>query len=151
MKLRLISIGKRSAGPFEAATALYAKRLKHYLSLELVELPASRKREPGVAMREEGERILAALGKARLVALDAEGQSHDSVAFARRLEAWRREGRDVILVIGGDEGLSPEVKAAADELLALGPMTLPHRLAKVVLLEQLYRAATILKGEPYHK
>lgn len=151
MKLRLISIGKRSAGPFEEATRLYQKRLSHYLELELVDLPASRKREPRVALREEGEKILAARGKARLVILDAAGKAHDSLAFSRRLEAWRREARDLLLVIGGDEGLSPEVKAAADETLALGPMTLPHRLARVVLLEQLYRASTILRGEPYHK
>lgn len=151
MKVRVLSVGRRGAHVFEEATRLYAERLRHYLDLELVDLAPSRARARGVALREEGRALLAARGKGRLVALDAGGRSYDSPGLARHLEGWRASGQGVTLVIGGDEGLDATVLEAADERLSLGPLTLPHRLARLVLLEQLYRASTILRGEPYHK
>jgi 23S rRNA (pseudouridine1915-N3)-methyltransferase len=85
------------------------------------------------------------------VLLDERGTEETSAALARRVARWLERGQDVALVVGGSDGLSDAVRARADEVLALSRMTLPHRLARVVLLEQLYRAMTILRGEPYHK
>ncbi len=85
------------------------------------------------------------------MALDERGKELDSAGFARRLAGWLGGGRDVALAIGGSDGLSPAVLERAEERIALSRMTLAHRLARLVLAEQLYRAFTILKGEPYHK
>jgi 23S rRNA (pseudouridine1915-N3)-methyltransferase len=86
-----------------------------------------------------------------LVALDERGKLLDSVEFSRYVGKARDGSKDLLLIIGGDEGLDERVRQAADLTLSLSKMTLPHRLARVVLVEQLYRAFTILKGEPYHK
>jgi 23S rRNA (pseudouridine1915-N3)-methyltransferase len=86
-----------------------------------------------------------------VVALDERGSEYTSVELARRVERWLHAGRDVALVIGGADGLSVDAMARAGEKLALSRMTLAHRLARLVLVEQLYRAMTILRGEPYHK
>ncbi len=95
--------------------------------------------------------VLDALAREHVVALDERGAEYTSIAFARRVEAWLAGGRDVALVVGGSAGLSPDVLARAGERLALSRLTLAHRLARLVLVEQLYRAMTILRGEPYHK
>ena len=83
--------------------------------------------------------------------LDERGTEETSEAFAQRVERWLARGQDVALVLGGSDGLSEAVRARGEETLALSRMTLAHRLARVVLVEQLYRAMTILRGEPYHK
>ena len=85
------------------------------------------------------------------MALDERGREHTSPELARRLAAWLEGGRDVALVIGGSDGLAPALLERAEERISLSRLTLAHRLARVVLAEQLYRAFTILKGEPYHK
>ena len=104
------------------------------------------------AKEEEGASLLARIGdREHVVALDERGKEYTSVELARRVEAWLGGGRDVALVLGGSDGLAPEVLARAGEKLALSRLTLAHRLARVVLLEQLYRALTIVRGEPYHK
>jgi 23S rRNA (pseudouridine1915-N3)-methyltransferase len=105
-----------------------------------------------VAQRaEEGERLLARRPPgSRLVALARQGTAWNSEDLARQVERWLREARPVALAIGGSHGLPPGLLASA-ERWSLGPLTLPHELARVVVLEQLYRACTILRGEPYHK
>jgi 23S rRNA (pseudouridine1915-N3)-methyltransferase len=104
------------------------------------------------AKEEEGEGLLRRISpRDRVVLLDETGREYTSRELARRVGAWLAGGRDVALVIGGAEGSSAEVRARADEVLALSRMTLAHRLARLVLTEQLYRAMTILRGEPYHK
>ena len=85
------------------------------------------------------------------MALDERGDQPTSLELARRVERWMTRGQDVALVIGGSDGLAPAVLARAQERLALSRLTLAHRLARLVLVEQLYRAMTILRGEPYHK
>ncbi len=85
------------------------------------------------------------------MALDERGKEHDSVGFAALLGKLQESGRDALFVIGGDEGLDETVRARAGHTLALSRMTLPHRLARLVLAEQLYRGFTIRRGEPYHK
>jgi 23S rRNA (pseudouridine1915-N3)-methyltransferase len=131
---------------FEPAVQEYAGRLKHYAKLELVEL------KPRPTRAAEAQDILAKVGPAEvLVALDERGQALSSPELAAWLGRAQREAKDMALVVGGDEGLDPAVLARAALVLSLSRMTLPHRLARVVLAEQLYRAFTLLRGEPYHK
>jgi len=118
----------------------------------LVELPEAKGRSGPAAKADEGERLCALAGKKDwLVALDERGQAHSSVEFARFIGAAQAASHDLLFVVGGDEGLAPEVVAGAKRVLSLSRMTLPHRLARLVLIEQVYRAFTVLKGEPYHK
>lgn len=153
MRLRVVAVGRDRSGLFAPAVDEYAKRLGRYSKFELEEVSEA-KRHAGTprAKEEEGETLLARIGKGeRVVLLDERGDEPTSVELAKRLARWLERGQDVTLVIGGSDGLSEGVRARAQETLALSKMTLAHRLARVVLLEQLYRAFTILKGEPYHK
>ena len=153
MKLRLLAIGKDRSGLYAPAVEEYAKRLARYVRFELVELPEARKHAGTPrAKEEEGAALLARLDpREHVVALDERGTEYTSVELARRVEAWQGQGRDVALLVGGSDGLAPEVLARAQEKLSLSRFTLAHRLARLVLVEQLYRAMTILRGEPYHK
>ena len=153
MRLRILSVGRDRSGLYQPAAEEYAGRIARYAKLELLELPEARKHAgTPQAKEEEGEAILAKVGaRERLVALDERGREHSSPELARRLQAWLTGGRDVSLVLGGSDGLAPAVLARADERLSLSRLTLAHRLARVVLLEQVYRAFTILRGERYHK
>ena len=153
MRLRVVAIGKDRSGLFAPAVEEYAGRLARYVKFELVEAPEARKHAGTPrAKDEEGEAPLGRLGpRERVVLLDERGAEETSAVFARRVERWLQRGQDVVLVIGGSDGLSEALRARGQETIALSRMTLPHRLARVVLLEQLYRALTILRGEPYHK
>ena len=135
MRCTVLSVG-RLRPPYQDDVAHYARLLSRYVALDLVEV-----REDDQVGRRVPERAYVSL-------LDDEGSAYDSVAFARWLEERRRSGRDLCLVVGGAfGGLELE---RCDHRLSLGPMTLPHQLARVVLLEQLYRAHRILANEPYH-
>jgi 23S rRNA (pseudouridine1915-N3)-methyltransferase len=153
VKLRLLAIGRDRSGLFAPAVEEYLGRLARTLKLELVELPEARKQAGTPQARdEEGATLLARVKPGeRLVALDERGDQPTSVELAGRLARWQARGQDVALIIGGADGLSPAVLERAQERLSLSRLTLPHRLARVVLVEQLYRAVTILRGEPYHK
>ena len=153
MKLRLLAIGRDRSGLYAPAVEEYVGRISRYVKFELVELPEAR-RHAGTpqAKEEEAATILAKLGRGeRLVALDERGKEWTSVELARRVGGWVEGGRDVALVIGGSDGLAPAILERAEEKLALSRLTLAHRLARLVLVEQVYRAFTILRGEPYHK
>jgi len=153
MKVRVVAVGKDRSGLFAPAVEEYAKRLTRYARFELVEVPEARKHAGTARARdEEGEAVLARLdARERVVLLDERGQEPTSVELARRLERWLAGGKDVAFVLGGADGHGEAVRARADETLSLSRMTLAHRLARVVLLEQLYRAFTLVRGEPYHK
>ncbi len=151
MKLSVVSIGKDRSGLFAPGVQEYAKRLSHVAKLELLELSESKRSGPA-AKADEAQTILGKLKPTDvLIALDERGKSLGSVAFAKWLEQHKEQGRHVVCVIGGDEGLDDTVRARAQLTLSLSAMTLPHRLARLVLMEQLYRAFSILRGEPYHK
>lgn len=153
MRLRVVAVGKDRSGLYAPAVEEYAKRLSRYGRFELVEVPEAR-RHAGTpqAREEEGASLLAKLApRERVVALDERGEELTSVAFAARVQRWQERGQDVTLVIGGSDGLSAAVLARADEKLAVSRFTLAHRLARLVLVEQIYRAMTLLRGEPYHK
>lgn len=153
LKVRLFSVGKDRSGLFEPGVREYAQRLSHYTKFELVELPeAPRHKTPEQAKAAEAAVILGKLSERDwLVALDERGQLLTSPELAGFVAKGQQAGRDLAFVIGGDEGLAEEVRAKAKQVLSLSRMVLPHRLARLVLAEQLYRAFTILKGEPYHK
>lgn len=151
MKLTFLSVGKDRSGLFAPGVAEYVGRLSHVAKVALVELPPSR--TTGARARdEEAAALLAKVGaRDTLVALDERGRSLSSVDFSRWLGQRRDDAQDVTFAIGGDEGLGDEVRRRASLVLSLSAMTLPHRLARLVLVEQVYRAFTLLRGEPYHK
>jgi 23S rRNA (pseudouridine1915-N3)-methyltransferase len=153
VRIRLLAVGRDRSGLYAPAVLDYATRLARVLKFELVELPEAR-RHAGTpqARDEEAATILARLEpRERVVALDERGDQPTSLELARRVERWMTRGQDVALVIGGSDGLAPAVLERAQERLALSKLTLAHRLARLVLVEQLYRAMTIIRGEPYHK
>ena len=155
MKARLIAVGERAPDWVATAYVDYAKRLSHWLPLELVEIaPGMRgkNRDAARAISDEGQRVIAALPKsAHIVGLDGSGKMYSSEQLAQRLEHWRGQGRDLAFLIGGPEGHAPDVLAAAHETWSLGPLTLPHMLVRLVVAEQLYRAASLLANHPYHR
>ena len=130
-------------------------RRRSWLPLELVEVAPGLRgkgRDPARAMSDEGVRVLAAVPRGALVvSLDGRGRAWSSEQLGQRLEHWRQQGRDLAFLIGGPEGHAPEVIAAADESWSLGPLTLPHMIVRLVLAEQLYRAASLLANHPYHR
>ena len=155
MKARLVAVGERAPGWVAEGFAEYRKRLSHWLPLELVEVAPGLRgkgRDSARAMAEEGARVLAALPKsAHVVVLDGGGKPWSSEQLAARMEHWRQGGQDLAFLVGGPEGHSPEVLAAAAETWSLGPLTLPHMLVRLVVAEQLYRAAALLANHPYHR
>jgi len=155
MKARLIAVGERAPAWVAEGFAEYRKRLSHWLPLELVEIEPGLRgkgRDAARAMHDEGARVLAAVPRgAHVVVLDGRGRAHSSEQLARRLEHWRGQGRDLAFLVGGPEGHAGDVLARADEHWSLGPLTLPHMLVRLVLAEQLYRAAALLANHPYHR
>lgn len=153
--LKLIAVGERPPAWVADGFADYRKRLAHLAPLDLHEItPGIRGpgRDAARARREEGERVLAALPRnAWVVALDGRGNAWRSEQLATRLEHWRGLGRPLAFLIGGPEGHAEAVLARTDERWSLGPLTLPHMLVRLLLAEQLYRAASLLAGHPYHR
>jgi 23S rRNA (pseudouridine1915-N3)-methyltransferase len=152
VELVLLTVGKLRPSYREACDD-YLRRLGRYVAVRQVEVrEASRAPNAEAQRREEAARLLARVpARARLVALARQGAAWSSEELARRLGRWVQEARAVALVIGGSRGLAPDLLAEAADRWSLGPLTLPHELARVVVAEQLYRASTILRGEPYHK
>jgi 23S rRNA (pseudouridine1915-N3)-methyltransferase len=152
MRFRVLVVGKPRQGPLAAVIEDYEHRASRYWPLDVVAVrEASGRDDPAAVKRREGERLLAQAGDARLVACDESGTAFDSPRFAAWLQAKREAAQDVAFVIGGAFGLDDALMARAHERLALAPWTLPHEVARLVLAEQLYRAGTIVRREPYHK
>lgn len=150
----IVAVGKLKGWPATAADD-YTRRLRRYYSLDVVEIPEEdiNRRAPAEVLSTEAGRLLKRIPDgAHVVALDRErGRQHSSEALAGRLDSLGVSGRShVALLVGGPLGLAAEVVKRADEAWSFGEITLPHALARVVLLEQLYRAAKIERGEKYH-
>jgi 23S rRNA (pseudouridine1915-N3)-methyltransferase len=155
MKARLIAVGDRAPAWVAEGFAEYRKRLSRWLPLDLVEIEPGvrgKGRDPARAVADEGRRVLAALPKgAHVVVLDGRGHPWSSEQLARKLGTWRAQGQDLALLVGGPEGHSGDVLARANETWSLGAMTLPHMLVRLLVAEQLYRAAAMLANHPYHR
>ncbi len=153
MILRLVHPGSAPRGPLDEAARDYRRRIERALRAEEVWVKPARGDDPAQGLAQEGERIVAQVRERdRLVALDRTGDAWSSEHLAGRLAAWMQGGYGaVVFALGSAWGLDASVLARADERWSFGPPTLPHDLARVVLWEQLYRAHSILRGEPYHK
>jgi 23S rRNA (pseudouridine1915-N3)-methyltransferase len=155
MKLLVVAVGARMPGWIDEAFEEYAKRMPRAMKTELIEIrpePRSGGKSTGQMTAAEAARIDRALPRgAFVVALDERGREMTTAELARWLDARRRDGRDLAFLIGGADGLAEEAKRAAQATLRLSAMTLPHGLARVLLAEQLYRAASILENHPYHR
>ncbi len=155
MKLIVAAVGTRLPEWMDAGFAEYAKRMPRELPLELAEIkpePRTTGKTVEAMMAAEAKRIEAALpARCRRVALDERGETLDTRALADRLGQWQAVGDDVAFLIGGPDGLDPELKRTAHERLRLSSLTLPHGLARVVLAEALYRAHSLRCGHPYHR
>lgn len=154
MRLVVAVVGKPRDRHLAAAIVDYETRAARYWPLEVVEVreASGRGSDPGDIRSREGARLLERVpATAHLVACDERGERFTSPQFATLLGEARDDARDMAFVIGGAFGLSDEVRSRAQRSMQLAPWTLPHELARLVLAEQLYRAGTLLRGEPYHK
>ncbi len=155
MRIRLLAVGARQPRWVAEGFAEYAKRLPRQCPLELVEIPAERRRAgvtPEMAIAREGERLLRALpARARTIALDEHGEQLDTRGLAAQLERWMGGGRDVALLVGGPDGLAEECLARAELRWSLSRLTMPHGLVRVLVAEQIYRAWSLTAGHPYHR
>ena len=155
MKIRLIAVGSKMPGWVEEGWHEYARRLPGEMPLELVEIPlTTRSKNADVTrmIRQEGEAMLAKVQPGeRIVTLEVKGRAWSTEQLATALDRWRLEARNVNLMIGGPEGLAPEVCARSEQRWSLSTLTLPHPLVRILVGEQIYRAWTVLSGHPYHK
>jgi 23S rRNA (pseudouridine1915-N3)-methyltransferase len=154
MRIRLVSAGTRLPGWVNEGHAEYAKRLSGY-RYELIEVPAPRRAggaDIARAVATEGRRMLEIVGaRDYVVALEVTGRAMTTSELARWLGARLADGRDLAFVIGGPDGLSPELLERADFRWSLSPLTWPHGLARIMVAEQIYRAQSLLQGHPYHR
>ncbi len=154
MRLLLVAVGLRVPDWAQSAWDDYAKRFPPELRVELKAVKTEPRSSKTLETLHAAERtrIVAAIPKgARMVVLDERGTALTTVALAEKLKVWQRSGDDVALVIGGPDGLEPALRQSAHERIRLSDLTLPHALARVLLIEQLYRAWSINAGHPYHR
>ncbi len=158
-RLILAAVGRMKVDPLKALVDDYLARARPllkrlgYAGVEQREVPESRKASADLRREEEAQALLRAIGRdAALLVLDERGEMLTSLQFADLLRRSGRQGRDAVaLVIGGPDGLSPSLREQAAAAIAFGRMTWPHRLARLMLAEQVYRAGTIAAGHPYHR
>jgi 23S rRNA (pseudouridine1915-N3)-methyltransferase len=146
LKLQIIAVGHKMPSWVETSANDYIKRMPKDFPIEVKEL------KPDLSPIKEGLKILEALPKnATIVAMDEKGRDITTMQLTQLMQDWRQEGKDVVFLIGGADGLSLEVKQKSTSSIRLSSMTLPHAMARLILIEQLYRAYTILQGHPYHR
>lgn len=155
MRVRLIAVGGRQPKWVEEGVAEYRARLPREWRFELVEIPvAARGKNADIARLRgiEGDKMLRAIPDgAEAIAFDERGEALSTLEWAQALRAWQREGRDLALLIGGPDGLAPQCLARARRRWSLSKLTLPHGLARVLVMEQLYRAHSVVTNHPYHR
>jgi 23S rRNA (pseudouridine1915-N3)-methyltransferase len=159
MRLTILAIGRMKQGPERELAERYRRRATEagarlgFHSLDIREIPESRARETPARLSEEAASVAALAGEHSIVvALDEHGKNLDSADLARQIGDWRDRGApEIVFIIGGADGLSPQLVRQSRLSLAFGSATWPHQLVRVMLLEQIYRAMTILAGHPYHR
>ena len=160
MKARIITVGHKMPNWVQTGFEEYYKRIQPMLTTELLELPAAKRaKNPSITnlaqyRQQESEAVLAvhaAANREQLWVLDVKGKMLSTERLADKLSDTMQMGDDVALVIGGADGVSPELLAQADFKWSLSDLTLPHPLVRVVLMEQLYRAMTLIHNHPYHR
>src|SRR5262245_7532576 len=157
MKLRILAVGRARTGPEAALIAEYQKRLHWPLAIEEIEekrplAGAELKAREGALLQAAIERSAKGSGQPVVVALDERGKTLGSRDFAARLKGWEDQGApEIVFLLGGADGLAPDLRDRAGFVLSLGQMTWPHLLARAMLVEQVYRAQQILAGHPYHR
>jgi 23S rRNA (pseudouridine1915-N3)-methyltransferase len=154
MRLTIVAVGQKVPDWAQTAYDDYAKRFPPELRVELkaVKTEPRASKTLDTLLAAERQRIEGVIPKGtRIVALDERGTAMTTVALADKLRSWQREGDDVVIVIGGPDGLDPAFKQAAHERLRLSDLTLPHAMVRVLLIEQLYRAWSITVNHPYHR
>jgi 23S rRNA (pseudouridine1915-N3)-methyltransferase len=154
LRIAILAVSRRRPGWLGDALDEYLRRFPPDQRPAIIDVAPAKKRDAGreIVLADEARRIRAALpGNARCIVLDETGRPQDTRAIARHLGEWRQDGRDVAFVVGGSEGTDPALRREAEAVWSLSPLTLPHGLALLVLVEQLYRAWTLLGGHPYHR
>ena len=154
MTTTLLFVGKTTDAHIEALCQDYLKRLTHYLPVRVQVIPELRNTKamtPEQQKQAEGELILRAVPQsAELILLDEHGREYRSIEFAQQIQKKMSSGRDIFFAIGGPYGFSQAVYARANSKISLSQMTFSHQMVRLFLIEQIYRAMTILRGEPYH-
>lgn len=155
MRLNLVAVGTKMPSWVTEGYQEYAKRMPRECDLQLQEIAPAKRGKSGNAtqwMREEGQRILAAIpDDNHVVALEVNGKAWSTEQLAEQLSAWQSDGRDVSFIVGGPDGLTGECLQRANQCWSLSALTLPHPLVRIMLAEQLYRAWTVLQNHPYHR
>ncbi|MDQ6917024.1 MAG: 23S rRNA (pseudouridine(1915)-N(3))-methyltransferase RlmH [Pseudomonadota bacterium] len=154
MKLRIVALGHNLPAWVDEAFGDYARRMPRTLTIELLGIkaePRGRGKSTAQVLAAEAERIAIATKGFHVVALDERGRPWKTADLAAALGGWRDSDLDVAFVIGSADGLADNIKQHANVVIALSALTLPHGLVRVVLAEQLYRAASLLQGHPYHR
>ena len=148
----LVTVGGLKEEWAKLAASQYERRIRPSVSFDVVELPASKERDDRKQKKDESRRLLEHAQKYRgaLLVLDESGKQRTSVQFSHDLEDMKDAGTNLIVILGGAYGLDDSVLEAADRILSLSDMTLPHELCRIVFMEQLYRACEITKGSGYH-
>ncbi len=155
MQVTVIAVGHRMPDWIEAGYREYAKRMPpewHFGLKELKPVDRSGSKTAQTVMAGEASRILSVIPKnARIIVLDEHGKDYSTVQLANSMKQWQQDGRDIVFIIGGADGLDADLKKKADMLVRLSSLTLPHGMVRILLTEQLYRASTILQNHPYHR
>ncbi len=151
MRLHIITVGEPKHEYAKIGCGLYLKRLERYHKLKISRIKDSKK-SGEIAMLEEGQALLEAAGRAYTIALDPRGKQFSTETLTALISSLGVNGKgELAFLVGGDEGLSDEVRGSVRMMWSLSSLTMPHDLAQLVMLEALYRAATLERGEPYHK
>lgn len=158
MRLSLLAVGRLKSGPERELVERYRQRIEAMgrslgmAGLDIVELPESRARRDEDRRAEEAASLLERAGSSLLIVFDERGKSPSSEAFAEKIRHWRDEGSPgIACVIGGPDGLDPQVLQRAKLVVSFGALTMPHQIVRALVAEQVYRALTIIAGHPYHR
>ena len=155
MQIQIVSVGQKMPAWVDNACADYIKRMPRELPIQITSIPLAHRKNNDASKRpkqQESQQILKKLTPGSFnIALDEHGKQWSSIEWSQQLQHWMFEYPRVNLVIGGPDGLDNDCRVACSQAIALGRMTMPHALVRVVLVEQLYRAWTLLQGHPYHR